>query len=269
SDEWRCAACEPAMTRGGDDSPVACSLSNAELRVRLATLRAQFKSRVIATEELADGYAFHLAGDKGSISAVAELIAAERECCRFLAFELTVEPNMGPVIVRVTGLSAAKELLKTMFCALAAAVGDFAGLAGFDRFSTMAKELPIGIRGEAEQTVKHEHTLNHHSSALPPIFSTPNMIGLMEWAAAKAMLPFCAEGEISVGTAINVEHRAPTTVGALVKTEAVLESSNGRFYVFRVTAHNGVEEIGRGTVTRTFVNPAKVAQRRAKVKEQG
>jgi fluoroacetyl-CoA thioesterase len=67
-----------------------------------------------------------------------------------------------------------------------------------------------------------------------------------------------------VGTAINIEHRAPTTVGALVKTEAVLESSNGRFYVFRVTAHNGVEEIGRGTVTRTFVNPKKVAERRAK-----
>jgi fluoroacetyl-CoA thioesterase len=249
------------MKHGGDDNPVACSLSIAELRVRLAKLLAQFKSRVTATEKLPDGYAFHLAEDKASIAAAAELIAAERECCRFLAFELTAEPNMGPVIVRVTGFSATKELLRTMFCALAAAVGDFVGPARFGRFSNMAKELPIGIRGEAEQTVKHEHTLNHHSSALPPIFSTPNMIGLMEWAAAKAMLPFCEEGEISVGTAINIEHRAPTTVGALVKTEAVLESSSGRFYVFRVIAHNGVEEIGRGTVTRTFVNPAKVAQR--------
>jgi fluoroacetyl-CoA thioesterase len=89
------------------------------------------------------------------------------------------------------------------------------------------------------------------------------MIGLMEWAAANAMLPYCDEGEISVGTAINIEHRAPTTVGARVKAEAVLESRNGRFYVFRVTAHNGVEEIGRGTVTRTFVNPARVAARRS------
>ena len=245
----------------GCDNPVVCSLSAAELRKRAAALLAQFKSRVIATEELRDGYAFHIREDTQSIVAVAELIAAERECCRFLAFELTAEPNMGPIIVRVTGFSGTKALLQKVFCALAAAVGDFVGLPGFDRFSNMAKELPMGIRGEAEQTVKREHTLNHHSSALPPIFSTPNMIGLMEWAAAKAMLPFCEEGEISVGTAINIEHRAPTPVGALVKTEAVLESSNGRFYVFRVTAHNGVEEIGRGTVTRTFVNPAKVAQR--------
>lgn len=127
----------------------------------------------------------------------------------------------------------------------------------------MAKELPIGIRGQAEETVEHEHTLNHHHKSLPEIYSTPNMIGLMEWAAAKAMVPYCEQGEISVGTAINIEHRAPTTIGALVKTEAVLESTHGRFYVFRVTAHNGVEEIGRGTVTRTFVNPKRVAERRA------
>jgi predicted thioesterase len=128
----------------------------------------------------------------------------------------------------------------------------------------MAKQVPIGTRGQAEAIVEHEHTLNYHDKSMPPIYSTPHMIALMEWAASKAMLPFCEEGEISVGTAINVEHRAPTTIGARVKTEAVLESSNGRFYVFRVTAHNGTEEIGRGTVTRTFVNPAKVAERRTK-----
>lgn len=125
----------------------------------------------------------------------------------------------------------------------------------------MAKEVPIGIRGEASLTIQEEHTLRYHNPSLPLILSTPHMIGLMEWAAANAMLPFCDEGEISVGTAINIEHRAATTVGAVVKTEAVLESANGRFYVFRVTAHNGVKEIGRGTVTRTFVNPAASASR--------
>jgi predicted thioesterase len=87
------------------------------------------------------------------------------------------------------------------------------------------------------------------------------MIGLMEWAAANAMLEYCDDGEISVGTAINIEHRAPTTVGAVVKADATLESSDGRFFVFRVTAHNGKAEIGRGSVTRTFVNPTKVAAR--------
>ena len=54
-----------------------------------------------------------------------------------------------------------------------------------------------------------EHTLHHHDAALPLIYSTPHMIGLMEWAAANAMKPYCDEGEISVGTAINIEHRPP------------------------------------------------------------
>jgi fluoroacetyl-CoA thioesterase len=125
----------------------------------------------------------------------------------------------------------------------------------------MAKQIPPGICGQAEETVEHRHTLSYHNASLPPIYSTPNMIGLMEWAAANAMLPFLDEGEISVGTAINIEHRAPTAIGARVKTEAVLESSDGRFLVFRVTAHNGKAEIGRGTVTRTIVNPAKVAEK--------
>ena len=125
----------------------------------------------------------------------------------------------------------------------------------------MAKQVPLGVHAAIEEKVEHQHTLNYHDPALPPIFSTPNMIGLMEQAASLALAPFADPGEISVGTAINIEHRAATAMGATVKVEAVLESCNDRFYVFRVTAHNGEKEIGRGTVTRTFVNPAKMAEK--------
>jgi fluoroacetyl-CoA thioesterase len=97
----------------------------------------------------------------------------------------------------------------------------------------MAKEVPIGIRGQAEETVEHRHTLSYHNAALPPIYSTPNMIGLMEWAASNALLPFCDEGEISVGTAINIEHRAPTTIGALVKPRPFWNRIPGAFTCFR------------------------------------
>ncbi len=128
----------------------------------------------------------------------------------------------------------------------------------------MAKQVSLGIRGHAEETVEHRHTLSYHKAELPPIYSTPNMIGLMEWAASNAMLPYLDEGEISVGTAINIEHRAPSMIGMLVKADAELESENGRFYIFRVTAHNGSTEIGRGTVTRAIVNPGKVTERHAK-----
>jgi fluoroacetyl-CoA thioesterase len=128
----------------------------------------------------------------------------------------------------------------------------------------MPKPVPLGVRGEAETTVQFEDTLTYHNKDLPPVYSTPHMIGLMEYAALNALQPFADPGEVSVGTAINIEHRAPTGMGAKVKAEAVLESINKRFYVFRVTAHNGVEEIGCGTVTRAFINLAKFAERHGK-----
>lgn len=128
----------------------------------------------------------------------------------------------------------------------------------------MTKELPTGLRGQAEVTVAHEHTLNYHNPELPEIYSTPHMIGLMEWAAANAMKPYCDPGEISVGTAINIEHRAPTGVGQTVRAEATFETTKGKFYVFRVTARNENHLIGCGTVTRAFVNSAKVAEKFAK-----
>lgn len=51
------------------DMPIACRLSDAELREREATLLAQIKSAVIATEELQDGYIFHVRGDKKTYAA--------------------------------------------------------------------------------------------------------------------------------------------------------------------------------------------------------
>jgi hypothetical protein len=97
-----------------DHTPIACTLTTAELRDREATLLAKFRSAVISTEELEEGYAFRLPGDGERIRLVAELIVAERECCPFLAFELTAEPNSGPMIVRLTGPAGTREFLRTI-----------------------------------------------------------------------------------------------------------------------------------------------------------
>ena len=104
------------MKHGSDDMPVACCLTSAELREREATLLAQFRSAVIETEELLDGYAFRVPGDRKLVALVAEMIVAERECCPFFTFELVAQPGMGPVVVRVTGPAGTKDFLKTVFC---------------------------------------------------------------------------------------------------------------------------------------------------------
>ena len=72
----------------------------------------------------------------------------------------------------------------------------------------MAKDIPIGARAVAEETVEFRHTLTAHHPELPPVYSTPDMIRLMETAAFHALQPYCEGDEITVGTSINIEHRA-------------------------------------------------------------
>jgi fluoroacetyl-CoA thioesterase len=129
------------------------------------------------------------------------------------------------------------------------------------RLLNLAKEIPIGARAEASEVVRFEHTLASHHPELPPVYSTPDMIRLMETAAFHALQPYCEGDEITVGTSINVEHRAASGVGARIAAEAVLESLNGRFYTLRVTARDGVQEIGRGTVGRAVVSMGKFTEK--------
>ena len=131
----------------------------------------------------------------------------------------------------------------------------------------MAKQVPIGARGEARETIALEHTLTAHHPQLPPVYSTPDMIRLMETAAFHALQPYCDKDEITVGTAIHVEHRAASGIGSNIRAEAVLESFDGRFYVLRVSAKDDSQEIGRGTVTRAVVNISRFVAKMNKSRE--
>lgn len=125
----------------------------------------------------------------------------------------------------------------------------------------MAKQIPIGVRGEARETVEFKHTLTANHAELPPVYSTPDMIRLMETAAFLALQPYCEGDEITVGTSINIQHRAASGIGAHIQAEAVLESFDGRFYLLRVSARDDVQEIGRGTVGRAVVSIGQVVEK--------
>src|SRR5437763_16940576 len=114
----------------------------------------------------------------------------------------------------------------------------------------MAKPVPIGARGEARETVAFEHTLTARHPELPPVYSTPDMIRLMETAAFHALQPYCEGDEITVGTSIHIRHRAASGIGARITAEATLESFDGRFHIVRVSARDDVQEIGSGTIGR-------------------
>ena len=117
----------------------------------------------------------------------------------------------------------------------------------------MAKQVPIGAKGAAEERVQYEHTLTAHQHQLPPVYSTPDMIRLMETAGFFALQPFCEPGEISVGTGVQIDHRAPVGINAVVRATAEVEAVDGRFIKLKVAAFEGKRELGSGFIFRAIV----------------
>jgi len=92
---------------------------------------------------------------------------------------------------------------------------------------------------------------------LPPVLSTPAMIGMMEIAAAQAVQADLPAGAITVGTRIEVDHLKAVPEATSVRATARLVEYKGRFMVFEVEASTGEHVIGRGRVYRAIVEPAK------------
>ena len=45
---------------------------------------------------------------------IARTVDMERQCCRFLRFTVTVEPNDGPIALDLTGPAGTREFLAAM-----------------------------------------------------------------------------------------------------------------------------------------------------------
>ena len=103
--------------------------------------------------------------------------------------------------------------------------------------------------------------------AMPAVFATGFMIGLMEWACVKALEPHLDAGEGSVGIHVDVSHLAATPPGLVVTVDAECTEVQGRRASFHVRAHDGVDLIGEGRHERVIVTwdrfNAKVAEKKA------
>lgn len=96
------------------ESPIACDLTamDAEQRERHRTLSGQIETSVEEIRELPDGYALRLPADASTVLMAAEFITLDRLCCPFFTFALEVEPEGGPIWLRLTGREGVKEFLQ-------------------------------------------------------------------------------------------------------------------------------------------------------------
>ena len=52
--------------------------------------------------------------DPDILPRVLQVVDVERKCCRFLRFEVTLEPDLGPIWLTVTGPPGTREFLATL-----------------------------------------------------------------------------------------------------------------------------------------------------------
>jgi hypothetical protein len=96
------------------DLPIVCTLAPSDLGTRRETLIAGLVNRAEHVDAIEDGYRFRFVATGDVLPAVAQTIEAERHCCRFLKFELSVEPAGGPITLTITGPSGTHEFLSAL-----------------------------------------------------------------------------------------------------------------------------------------------------------
>ncbi len=96
---------------------------------------------------------------------------------------------------------------------------------------------------------------------LPPVLSTPRMIGMLERTAHQSVLPYLGEGQTTVGTLVNVKHLAATPVGMNVRFHSELLEVDRRRLRFKVEAWDEVEKIAEGEHERFIIDEARFTAR--------
>lgn len=93
------------------------------------------------------------------------------------------------------------------------------------------------------------------------IFSTPNLVLLLEETAIKALAPFLGSHQACVGSTIEIAHSAPTLRGQTVTATATVTAVDRRRITFEVEARDEVDAVSKGKHERFIVDNDKLATR--------
>ena len=140
----------------------------------------------------------------------------------------------------------------------------------------MKDSLTIGIKYKHQFVVPPSKTVPalypeaEEFVAMPEVFATGFLVGLLEWACIKLINPHLDwPQEQTVGTHVNVSHQAATPPGLIITATVELIAIEDRKLTFAVEAHDGFELISKGQHERFIINrekfDAKVAIKKAKL----
>jgi predicted thioesterase len=93
------------------------------------------------------------------------------------------------------------------------------------------------------------------------VYSTPSMVGDVEYATLRLIQEHLDEGESSLGIRIAVDHLAPTPLGEWVEVHLEVKSVEGRKVRVEAEVRDAIEVVGRAEHVRFVIDVKKHAER--------
>jgi fluoroacetyl-CoA thioesterase len=127
----------------------------------------------------------------------------------------------------------------------------------------MNDSLTVGLKHSITYTIPETKTVPYvyedsdDFGAMPKVFATAFLVGLLERCCLEALIPHLDwPAEQTVGTHIDVSHTAATPPGLTVTAEVELVEIDRKRLVFNVSAHDGVDQISSGRHERFIIDAA-------------
>ena len=111
----------------------------------------------------------------------------------------------------------------------------------------------VGASAQLELTVTDADTAQTVGSGDVPVLATPRVLALAEAATVRALARRLESGTTTVGTRVELSHKAPTPIGRTVQAAATLVKVDGRRLTFDVTVKEGDAVVAEARVERVLV----------------
>lgn len=135
----------------------------------------------------------------------------------------------------------------------------------------MKDTLAPGIAHTMRFTVPEDRTVPHllpespDFAAMPEVLATGYMVGIIEWACIEALHGHLEDGELTLGTHVDLSHQAPTVPGGTVTIDVRLVEVDGRALTFEVEARDEHAVISVGRHQRGVIDRDRFAGRLARM----
>lgn len=114
--------------------------------------------------------------------------------------------------------------------------------------------VPVGASTTLHRIVADDDSAIALGSGSVPVLATPRLVAWLEAAAVATISAYLPEGSTSVGTLIELEHLAASSIGATIDVEAEVTAVDKRRIEFNVKASQAGRLVGRGSHIRFVVD---------------